>query len=96
MENSERLGRQARPGNESGNSRLPVFSLEWRSLWWGQGRTVWTSISYPGFEAGTSGTAAGFPNHCTIWSADHVRRRVLLFSTCIVGHLEYVLEIIHF
>ena len=26
-------------------------------------------MPYPGFEPGTSGTAAGFPNHCTIWSA---------------------------
>ena len=36
-ENSERLGRQARPGIEPGTSRLPVFE---RSYWWSQGRTV--------------------------------------------------------
>ena len=38
MENSERLGRQARPRIEPGTSRLQVFEHSHR---WGQGRTVW-------------------------------------------------------
>ena len=37
MENSERIGRQARPRNEPGTSHLPVFEP---SHWWGQGRTA--------------------------------------------------------
>ena len=32
-----------------------------------------TSMPFPGFEPGTSGTAAGFPNHCSIWSANWLR-----------------------
>ena len=35
-ENSERLGRQALPGIESGTSRLPVTSAEPLSHWWVQ------------------------------------------------------------
>ena len=38
--NSERLGRQARPGFEPGTSRLPVFRTEPYSHLWGQGKTV--------------------------------------------------------
>ena len=34
-ENSERQGRQARPGFEPGTSRLPVLSVTLRH-WWGQ------------------------------------------------------------
>ena len=60
-ENSKRLGRQARPGIESGTSRLPALSAEPRSHWWGQRRTVWTSMPYPEFEPGTFGAAAGSP-----------------------------------
>ena len=37
MENSERLGRQARLQIEPGTSRLPVFEC---SHWWSQGRTA--------------------------------------------------------
>ena len=33
-ENSERLGRQARPGIEPGTSRLPVLSTEPLRHWW--------------------------------------------------------------
>ena len=36
-ENSKRLGWQARPRNEPGTSRIPVFQ---RSHWWGHGRTA--------------------------------------------------------
>ena len=60
MENFERLGRQARLRNEPGTSHLPVFE---RSHWWGQGRTVLTSMPYPRFEPGTFGASAGSPNH---------------------------------
>ena len=35
-ENSERLGRQARPGIEPGISRLPVLSAEPLCHWWGK------------------------------------------------------------
>ena len=58
-ENSERLGRQARPRNEPGTSRLPVFE---RSHWWGQRTDSSTPMPYPGYEPGTFGSAAGFPN----------------------------------
>ena len=37
MENSKQLGRQARPRNEVGTSRLPVFE---HSYWWSQERTA--------------------------------------------------------
>ena len=36
MENFERLGRQARPGIESGTSRLPVLNAEPFDHWWGK------------------------------------------------------------
>ena len=46
-----------------------------------------TSMPYPGFEPGTSGTAAGFPNHFTA-----ARLRALKAETClsekIVGKAE--------
>ena len=35
MENSERLGRKARPGIETGTSRLPALSAEPLRHWWG-------------------------------------------------------------
>ena len=35
MENSERLGRQARPGIEPGTSRLPALNVEQLHHWWG-------------------------------------------------------------
>ena len=44
MENSERLGGHALPGIEPGSSRLPVLSTEPHNHWWGQGRTIWTSL----------------------------------------------------
>ena len=31
-------------------------------------------MPYPGFEPGTSGTVAGFPDHCTSWSAPHFKQ----------------------
>ena len=40
MENSERLGRQARPGIEPDTSRLPILNADLHSHWCGQGRTV--------------------------------------------------------
>ena len=35
MENSERLGGQARSGTEPGTSRLPLLSAEQLRHWWG-------------------------------------------------------------
>ena len=86
-ENSERLDRQARLGIESGISRQPVLSVEPRSHWWGQGRTVLTVMPYPGFEPGSFGAAAGSPSHYTPWSAwsssklIHVQNRVRCDNT---------------
>ena len=55
------LGRQVRPRNEPGNSRLPVFE---GSHWWGLGRSVLAEI-----RTRTFGVAAVSSNHYTTWSA---------------------------
>ena len=70
MENSERLGRQARPRIELGASRLPILAQNRSATGGGEARTdSMTSMPYPIFEPGTFGVAASSPNHYTAWSA---------------------------
>ena len=62
-ENSEQLGRQARPKIEPGTSRLPNFQRRAAQPLVRTKTDSLTSIPYPGFEPGTFGAAAGSPNH---------------------------------
>ena len=65
MENSERLGRQARLGIKLGTSRLPVFEHRIAQPLVGLRTDSLTSMPYPGLEPGTYNAAAGFPSHYT-------------------------------
>ena len=52
MENSERLGRQARPEIKPGTSHLPVLSAELLGRWWSESELAMESSisSYFSFE----------------------------------------------
>ena len=90
-ENHRKL-RTARSTSATGNWtwHLPSTSF-WAQLLVEPRTDSSTSMPYPGFEPGISGTAAGFPNHCTIWSARHSRgfsllcHHVLLWPTIIIS-----------
>ena len=73
-ENSERLGRQARPGVEPGTSRLPIFERKTAQLLVGPRTYSLTSMLYPGIEPETFGAAAGFLSHYTAWLAGDKER----------------------
>ena len=70
-ENSERPGRQARPGIEPGTSRLPVFERRITQPLVRPRTDSLTSMLYLTFEPGTFGAAAGYPSHYTAWSAEY-------------------------
>ena len=61
--------RQARPGIEPGTSRLQVLQRRTAQSLVGPRTDNVTSMPQPGFEPRTFIVAAGFPNHCTAWSA---------------------------
>ena len=67
--NSERIGRQARPEIEHGNSRLQAFQRRTTQPLLEPSTDTLTSIPQPGFKLGIFGVTAGSPNHCTTWSA---------------------------
>ena len=69
MEKSERIGRQARLGIELDTSRLPVLKHKTAQPLVGPRTDSFNILSYPGFEPGTFGAAAGFPSYYTAWSA---------------------------
>ena len=75
MENSERLGRQARPLFEPGTSGLQVLKRCGGIV--GQ---FLISMPYPEFEPGTLGVAADSPSQYTAWSAVNLERNSC-FST---------------
>ena len=69
MQNSERLGPQARPGIEYGTFPLPVFECRTAQPLVEPRTDSLTSMPYPEFDPGTFGGEAGFPSHYTAWSA---------------------------
>ena len=68
MENSQRLGRQARPRIELGTFRLSVLVHRTAQSLVGPRMGNKTSKLYPGFEPRIFGVAASFPNYCIAWS----------------------------
>ena len=64
-ENSERLGRQVRPGIEPGTSRLPVFERRTTLLLLGAKDGQFDIHALHRIRTGTFGAAAGFPYHYT-------------------------------
>ena len=64
-ENFEWLGRQARPKVEPDISRLPVFERRIAQPLMGPRTDRLTSMPYLGFEPGTIGATAVFPNYYT-------------------------------
>ena len=69
------VGSTSTTGVKPGTSRLPVLKRRTAQPLVGpRTGTVLTSMPYPGFEPGTFGKTAGFPNYCTAWSAFDVEK----------------------
>ena len=68
------------PTARSTSATQPILNAEILRHWFGQGSTV-ESMSYPEFEPGTFGVAAGSPNHYTAFCllyTDEFRHRFIV------------------